>query len=55
MKVDNKNYIKVFSEIGLIMYEHDTDTVELNLSTPYGTVIFEVTMRIKEDEEEEEE
>ncbi len=52
MKIDNKSYIKVFSEIGLIMYEHDTDTVELNLSTPYGNVIFEVTMRLKEEEEE---
>ena len=49
MKVENKNYIQVFSEIGHVMCENDTDNVELEISTPGGTVIFEITMRIKEE------
>lgn len=52
MKVDNDKFLPVLMEIGHIMYEHHTDTVEFELSNPYGTVIFEVTMRLKEEEEE---
>ena len=52
MKVDNKNYIQVFSEIGHVMYENNTDEVELEISTPGGTVIFEITMRLKEENDE---
>ena len=53
MKVDNKkDYIQIFSEIEHIMYENDTDVVELEISTPGSTVIFEITMILKEEDDE---
>lgn len=52
MTLSNDKFIPVLMEIGNIMYENRTDTVELELSTPEGTVLFEITMRLKEESED---
>ena len=35
-------------ELGQVMIDADTDNIELELSTPRGTVVFEISMKVKE-------
>lgn len=53
MKLDANKFMPVLIEIGHIMYENHTDNVEIEVSTPGGTVIFEVTMNLKEEDDDE--
>lgn len=48
--MDKKKFMPVLIEIGHIMYKNHTDTVQVEVTTPGGTVIFEVTMRLKEED-----
>lgn len=47
-ELDKNKYIPILMEIGQIMIDDDTDCMDLELTTPGGTVIFEITMRIEE-------
>ena len=46
----NKSKIRAgLTELCKIMYAQDAETVNIELSTPVGTIVFEITMSLKEE------
>lgn len=52
MKIDKQRYISTFVEIGNYMMENDTNNVDLEISTPLGTLVFDITIKVKEEDNE---
>ena len=47
MEIDKCKIKAGLTELGKIMYIQDAETVEIELSTPVGTLVFEITMNLK--------
>lgn len=46
-KLDEDKYIPMLMELGQIMVDDNTDNMELEISTPSGSIIFKIVMELK--------